>query len=64
MPPKLIQKILTKEYINTSELLLESWLIEAEGSCCHFKCHYTTMAAILAAAYPAKSPHMYLQTNQ
>ena len=73
VPPKLIQKILAKDI---SELLLKSWLIEAEGSCCHFKhpkctllmdikvwtkC-YTTMVVILAAAYPAKAPHMYLPT--
>ena len=78
VPPKLIRKILAKEYIDISELLPDSWQIEAEGSCCHSKrprrtlltdihvwteC-YATMAAILAAAYPAKAPHFfaYLRT--
>ena len=78
VPPRLIKKIMTKEYVDIWELLPETWQVETEGSCCHAKrprrslvtdinvwteC-FATMAAILAAAFPAKAPHFfaYLRT--
>ena len=78
VPPRLIKKILAKEYVDIWELLPETWQVETEGSCCHSKrprrslvtdinvwteC-FATMAAILAAAFPAKAPHLfaYLRT--
>jgi hypothetical protein len=78
VPPKLVKKIVGKEYIDIWELLPESWHIETDGSCCHAKrprrslvtdvnvwteC-FATMAAILATAYPDKAPHFfaYLRT--
>ena len=75
VPPRLIKKILAKEYVDIWELLPETWQVETEGSCCHSKrprrslvtdinvwteC-FATMVAILAAAFPAKAPH-YLRT--
>ena len=71
VPPKLVKRIVEKEYVDIWELLPESWQIETEGSYCHAKrprrnlvtdinvwteC-FTTMAAILATAYPVKAPH-------
>ena len=78
VPPRLIKKILAKEYVDIWELLPETWQVETEGSCCHAKrprrslvtdinvwteC-FATMAAILTAAFPAKAPHFfaYLRT--
>ena len=78
VPPKLIKKIVAKEYVDIWELLPESWQIQADGSCCHTKrprrslvtdinvwteC-FATMAAILASAFPGKAPHFstYLRT--
>ena len=78
VPPKLVKRILAKEYVDIWELLPETWQLEAEGFCCHSKrprrgvvtdislwteC-YSTMAAILVAAFPAKAPHLfaYLRT--
>ena len=78
VPPKLVKRIVGKEYVDIWELLPESWQIETEGSCCHAKrprrnlvtdinvwteC-FATMAAILATAYPDKAPHFfaYLRT--
>ena len=71
VPPKLIKKIVSCEYVDIWELLPETWQVENEGSCCHSKrprrslvtdinvwteC-YATMAAILSAAFPQKAPH-------
>ena len=78
VPPKLIKKIMAKEYIEIGELLPESWRVETEGTCCHTKrprrglvtdinvwteC-FATMAAILSSAFPLKAPHFfaYLRT--
>ena len=78
VPPKLIKKILAKEYVDIWELLPDTWQVEADGPCCHTKrprrslitdvtlwteC-YATMAAILASAFPSKAPHFfaYLRT--
>ena len=78
VPPKLVKKILAKEYVDIWELFPESWQLEAQGSCCHTKrprrsaitdlalwteC-YATMAAILVTAFPDKAPHLfsYLRT--
>ena len=78
VPPKLVKKILAKDYVDMWELLPETWQLESEGTCCHAKrprrslvtdislwteC-YATMAAILASAFPAKAPHLftYLRT--
>lgn len=74
VPPKLIKKILAKEYVDMYELLPETWQLEAEGSCCHSKrprrslivtdisiwteC-FATMAAILASAFPEKAPQFF-----
>jgi len=35
--PKLIKKILAKEYVHIWELLPETWQVEAEAPCCHTK---------------------------
>ena len=80
VPQKLVTRIVAKEYIPMYEMLPEYWRLEAEstGSCCQTKrprwglvldihvwveC-FSVMAAILAAAYPDKAPHMfaYLRT--
>lgn len=78
VPPKLVKKILAKEYVDIWELLPETWQVEADAPCCHTKrprrslvtdiniwteC-YATMAAILASAFPQKAPHFfaYLRT--
>ena len=78
VPPKLVKRIVEKEFVDIWELLPESWQLESEGTCCHSKrlrrslvtdiglwtqC-YATMAAILSSAYPEKAPHLfaYLRT--
>ena len=78
VPPKLMKRIVDKQYIDMWELLPETWVLETESSCCHSKrprramvadinvwteC-YATLAAILSAAYPEKAPHLfaYLRT--
>ena len=74
VPPKLIKKIIAKEYVDIYELLPETWQVETEGLCCHTKrprrslivtdisvwteC-FATMAAILAVAVPAKAPQFF-----
>ena len=75
VPPKLMSRIVAKEYIPMYEMLPESWRLEAEpgGSCCQSKrprrglvldIHvwsecFAVMAAILSAAFPDKAPHMF-----
>ena len=78
VPPKLIRRILAKEYVDIWELLPDSWQVESEGTCCHAKhprrslitdinlwteC-FATMAAILSSAFLAKAPQLfaYLRT--
>ena len=78
VPPKLIKRIVAKEFIDMWELLPETWQLETEATCCHSKrprralvtdigvwteC-YATMAAILSSAYPSKAPQFfaYLRT--
>ena len=78
VPPKLIKRIVAKEYVDIRELLRESWQIQADGSCCHTKrprrsmvtdisvwteC-FATMAAVLASDFPEKASHFftYLRT--
>ena len=73
VPPKLIRRILAKEYVGMWELLPDSWQVELKGTCCHAKrprrsfitdinlwaeC-FTTMAAILSSAFPAKAPQLF-----
>ena len=74
VPPKLIKRIVAREYIDIWELLPETWQVEtAEGACCHSKrprwslvtdinvwteC-YATLAAILSSTYPDKAPHFF-----
>ena len=74
IPPKVIKKIVGKEYVDILELLPETWQVESESSpCCHSKrprrslitdfnvwaeC-YVTMAAILSTAYPTKAAHFF-----
>ena len=74
VPPKVIKKIVGKEYIDIRELLPETWQVESENpSCCHSKRPrrslitefnvwaegYATMAVILLTAYPAKAAHFF-----
>ena len=73
VPPKLVNRILAKEYIDIWELLPETWQLESENPCCHSKrprCSlvtdislwtecYATMAVILAADFPLKAPHFF-----
>ena len=78
VPPKLVRRIVGKEYVDIWELLPESWQLEMESSCCHSKrprrslvtdinvwteC-FATMAAILSTAFPTQAPHLfaYLRT--
>ena len=73
VPPKLIKRIVAKEFIDMWELLPETWQLETEATCCHSKrprralvtdigvwteC-YATMAAILSSAYPSKAPQFF-----
>lgn len=74
VPPKLIKRIVAREYVDIWELLPETWHVEsAEGACCHSKrprrslitdinvwteC-YATLAAILSTAYPDKAPQFF-----
>ena len=75
VPPKLVSRILSKEYIPMYEMLPECWRLEANsgGACCQSKRPrhalvldiniwtecYSVMAAILASAYPGKAPHLF-----
>ena len=75
LPPKLMKRILNKEYIEMFEILPESWRLEMEAStpAGHGKrprrgpitdiqvwCEcYAVMAAALSAAYPLKAPHLF-----
>ena len=75
VPPKLVRKIIGKEYIDMWELLPETWRVEAaqQEGCCSTKRPrrgmltdisiwtecYSTLAAILSAHYPDKAPHLF-----
>ena len=72
VPPCLVMKILTLEFVDMWELLPESWRLEStESGCCNprrsrrglvtsfplcMEC-YASLVAILAAQYPEKTPH-------
>ena len=72
VPPRLVRKILSLEFVDMWELLPESWrLDQSEGSCCHARrprrglvtnfllwteC-FATLVAVLATRYPEKTPH-------
>ena len=79
IPPKLVKRLLEKQYVEMWEMLLETWQLEAELTCCHAKhpkhslvmdisvwmeC-FATIAAVLSSAYPDEAPHFfaYLRTS-
>jgi len=78
VPPKLVKRLLEKQYVEMWEMLPETWQLEAESTCCRTKCPkrslvtdisvwtecFATMAAVLSSAYPDKAPHFfaYLRT--
>lgn len=75
LPPKLMKRILNREYVDMFEILPESWRIEADtasqagqgkrprrGPITNIDvwCEcYSVLAAVLSAAYPVKAPHFF-----
>ena len=74
LPPKLVKRILSLEFVDMSELIPESWkFTEEDTSCCHHNRVprrgpvtdillwvecYSMLVAVLASQYPAKVPQM------
>ena len=75
LPPKLLKRIVQKEYIEMYEILPESWRLETESASPSGQgkrprrgpitdidvwCEcYAVLAAVLSAAYPGKAPHLF-----
>ena len=75
LPPKLMKRILQKEYVEMYEILPESWRLETEAAApsgqgkrprrgpitdIDIWCEfYAVLAAVLSSAYPSKAPHLF-----
>ena len=73
LPPKLVKKIVSLDYVDMSELRPESWLMEEEGQqqgkCCHapnrkktdilsWVQYFASYVSVLAQPYPSKMPQL------
>ena len=75
LPPKLMKRIVQKEYIEMYEILPESWRLETESASPSGQGKrprrgpitdidvwwecYAVLVAVLSAAYPEKAPHLF-----